>query len=244
MKSMSVLAVEPHERGDRASRARQIESHLPLVASLARRYANRGEQIEDLTQVGAIGLINAVDRFDPRRGVDFEAFAVPTIVGEIKRHLRDRASTIRVPRRDQEAAFALRRARRQLASRLARTPSPAELAAAEAIAEDDLPRAVGADRAGAPLSLSVPGADPAVDDSGYAAAEDRLALLTGLRALDPRERRALSLSYVAGLSQREVAVSLGVSQSATSRTIGRAVTKLRSALADDAARFVDNAANA
>ena len=190
-------------------------------------------------------MIEAVDRFDPQRGVDFRAFAIPTIVGEIKRHLRDRASTIRLPRREQEARLSLRRARRQTATRLERTPTWSELVATSAIHEDELARGVSAERAAAPLSLSATTeSDPAVDERGYAAGEDRALLWTGLRTLDRHERRAVALCYYHGLSQREVAAALGVSQSATSRTISRALEKLRSALAEDGAGFVGKATSA
>lgn len=243
---MGVLAAGPHAVvQQRSRRDRLIEQHLPLVVALARQYANRGERVEDLVQVGAIGLIEAVDRFDSRRGVEFRAFAIPTIVGEIKRHLRDRASTIRVPRREQEARTSLREARREIATRLERTPTWAELVATGAIREEELARGVKAERAAAPLSLSATtDADPVVDERGYAAGEDRALLWAGLRTLDRHERRAVGLCYFRGLSQREVAASLGISQSATSRTISRALGKLRSALADEAAGFVGRATSA
>jgi RNA polymerase sigma-B factor len=243
---MGVLAAGPHAVGQQRSRRdRLVEEHLPLVVVLARRYANRGERVEDLVQVGAIGLIEAADRFDPQRGVDFRAYAIPTIVGEIKRHLRDRVSTIRLPRREQEARTSLRRAHRQIATRLERTPTWSELVATSAIREDELARGVSAERAAAPLSLSATTeSDPAVDERGYAAGEDRALLWTGLRTLDRHERRVVSLCYFGGLSQREVAASLGISQSATSRTIARALGKMRSALADDGARFVGRATSA
>jgi RNA polymerase sigma-B factor len=243
---MSVLAAGPHAVGEqRSSRDRLIEDHLPLVVALARRYANRGERVEDLVQVGAIGLIEAANRFDPERGVDFRAFAIPTIVGEIKRHLRDRASTIRLPRREQEARTTLRRARGQIAARLERTPTWSELVATGAIREDELARGVSAERAAAPLSLSaVTETDPAVDERGYAAGEDRALLWAGLRKLDRYERSAVGLCYFRDLSQREVAASLGISQSATSRMIARALEKMRSALADDGAGFVGKATSA
>jgi RNA polymerase sigma-B factor len=243
---MSVLAAGPHAVGEQRSRRdRLIEEHLPLVVVLARRYANRGERVEDLVQVGAIGLIEAADRFDPDRGVDFRAFAIPTIVGEIKRHLRDRASTIRLPRREQEARTTLRRARGQIATRLERTPTWSELVATGAIREDELARGASAERAAVPLSLSA-GAetDPAVDERGYTAGEDRALLWAGLRTLDRHERRAVGLCYFRDLSQREVAASLGISQSATSRMIARALEKMRSALADDGAGFVGKATSA
>jgi RNA polymerase sigma-B factor len=243
---MSVLAAGPHAVGEQRSRRdRLIEEHLPLVVALARRYANRGERVEDLVQVGAIGLIEAADRFDPDRGVDFRAFAIPTIVGEIKRHLRDRASTIRLPRREQEARTTLRRARGQIATRLERTPTWSELVATGAIREDELARGASAERAAVPLSLSA-GAetDPAVDERGYTAGEDRALLWAGLRTLDRHERRAVGLCYFRDLSQREVAASLGISQSATSRMIARALEKMRSALVDDGAGFVGKATSA
>jgi RNA polymerase sigma-B factor len=243
---MSVLAAGPHAVGQRRSgRDRLVEANLPLVVTLARRYANRGERVEDLVQVGAIGLIQAADRFDPHRGVDFRAFAIPTIVGEIKRHLRDRASTIRLPRREQEARTSLRRARRQVATRLERTPTWSELLATNAILEDELARGLSAERATAPLSLSSSAeTDPAVDERGYAAGEDRALLWAGLQTLDRRERRAVGLCFFRGLSQREVATSLGISQSATSRMITRALEKMRSAVADDGGRFVGKATSA
>jgi len=214
----------------RAERDRLIELHLPLVTAIARRYANRGERLDDLVQVGAIGLINAVDRFDPERGIDLRVFAIPTIVGEIKRHLRDRAAVIRVPRRDQEARSELRSARNELAARLQRPPTWSELSAAVSV---DLARAVDAERAEAPLSLSVDayGPETGLDDVGLAAGEDRALVREGLSALDSREQRALVLCYFAGLSHREVAMKLGMSQSHASRVIAGALAKMRAALA-------------
>src|SRR5437763_8248688 len=141
MTFMDVLAAGPRDVGQqRSTRDRLIEEHLSLVVALARRYANRGERVEDLVQVGSIGLIEAADRFDPHRGVDFRAFAIPTISGEIKRHLRDRASTIRLPRREQEARTTLRTARRQIATHLERMPTWSELVAAGVVREDELAR--------------------------------------------------------------------------------------------------------
>ena len=243
---MGVLAAGPLPVGQQRSiRDRLVEEHLPLVVGLARRYANRGERLEDLVQVGAVGLVEAANRFDPHRGVDFRAFAIPTVVGEIKRHLRDRASTIRLPRREQEARTSLRAARRQTATRLERTPTWSELVATSAIREDELARGVSAERAAMPLSLSAAtDTDAAVDERGYAAGEDRALLWAGLQKLDRHERRAVGLCYFRGLSQREVAASLGISQSATSRTIARALEKMRSALAEDSAGFVGKATSA
>jgi RNA polymerase sigma-B factor len=243
---MGVLAAGPHDLGlARSQRDRLVEEHMQLVTTIARRYANRGERVEDLVQVGAIGLINAADRFDARRGVEFPAYAIPTIVGEIKRHLRDRASTIRLPRREQEARRSLRRARRQLGTRLERTPTWSELVRSSVICEDELARGVNAEHATTPLSLSAStDGEPAVDEIGFAAGEDRALVRAGLRTLDGRERSAVSLCYYAGLSQREIAASLGISQSAASRTIARALKKMRSAIGEDRVAFVRQATSA
>ena len=140
--------------GDLEARTRLIERQLPLVESLARRYTHRGERLEDLVQVGTIGLIKAVDRYEPARGVEFTAFAVPNILGEIKRHLRDRCGPIRVPRRYQEINARMRSTRRQLAAHLQRNPTPAELAAAANLDDGELAEAMRAEQARVPLSLT------------------------------------------------------------------------------------------
>lgn len=228
-----------------SSRERAIERHLPLVVALARRYANRGEAVEDLVQVGSIGLIKAVDRFDAGRGVDFRVFATLTIVGEIKRHLRDRTTAIRVPRREQEARLRLRRARTQLRARLERAPSWSELLAADELPDAELSRGLRAEGAATPLSLSVtPEAEPSVDEPGYAVCEDRAYLWRALRMLDARERRALALCHLSGLSQREAAACLGISQSETSRLVTRAMAKLRAAAGVEGAAIVRTATSA
>jgi RNA polymerase sigma-B factor len=232
-----------HEQGILGfDRARVIEDQLGLVTALARRFAHDREQLNDLIQVGAIGLINAVDRFDPQRGVELRAYAVPSIVGEIKRHLRDRSSTIRVPRREQEARHRLQHVRRDLARELKRAPTSAELASLAAVDPDDVARATGAERAAAPISLS-PGGDCEllVEDEGYAVGENRELVREGFQVLDARERRALCLCYFEGLSQREAAARLGISQSQASRVISGALAKMRAALAEDASMFVAEA---
>jgi RNA polymerase sigma-B factor len=223
------------QRGRRSARERAIEENLPLVTSLARHFANRGERLEDLVQVGAIALINAIDRYDARRGVDLRTYAVPTIVGEMKRHLRDHATTIRVPRRDQEARAVLRRTRRELAERLRHNPTWSELAVSSSLSDDEFVRAVKAERATTPLPLSALATweRAGAEDDGYATGEDRELLREGFAALDPRERRALSLTYFEGLSQREVARRLDISQSHVSRLVAGAVAKMRGALGAD-----------
>jgi RNA polymerase sigma-B factor len=210
------------ENGEK-QRERQIEEGLPLVRSLARRYANRGERFEDLVQVGTIGLIKAVDRFEPERGVAFAAFATPNIVGEIKRHLRDRCSAIRIPRRTQELSTRVRTARRQLASDLRRDPTPSELAAAADLAECDVAEAIHADQARAPLELD---AGSARVDDVTDAADNRVLVTSSLRSLHPRERQAVSYRYFADLNQTEIAERLGVSQTQASRLIASGLAKL------------------
>lgn len=146
---------------DRASRDRLVEELMPLVRSLARRYAGRGEPVEDLVQVGAIGLIKAIDRFDLERGVELSTYAVPTIVGEIRRHFRDRSWSVHVPRRMKELSLRVSRLVDELSSELGRAPTVAEIAAAADVEEEDVIEALETARAHTPTSLSTP-----VDASG------------------------------------------------------------------------------
>jgi RNA polymerase sigma-B factor len=216
------------ERGDLAARERLIEAYLPLVESLARRFADRGEHLEDLVQVGSIGLIKAVDRFDPTRGVGLAAFAVPNILGEIKRHLRDRSGPIRVPRRHQEVSARLRNAQRQLSARLQRSPTSSELAAAAELDDHELGEAFRAEQARVPLSLA--DAPTVSADEVFRRSEDRLLVSSGMRLLHRRERQALRYQYFADLSQDEIARRLGISQTQVSRLIASGLAKLRADL--------------
>lgn len=206
-------------------RERRIEQGLPLVRSLARRYANRGEGLEDLVQVGTIGLIKAVDRFEPERGVAFVAFATPNIVGEIKRHLRDRCGVIRVPRRSQEISTRIRTTRRQLACDLHRDPTSSELAIAADLPESDVAEAAHAEHARTPLELSDLCTTARGDDEADAV-DNRMLITTGLRSLPPRERQAVSYRFLADLNQTEVAARLGVSQTQASRLIASGLARL------------------
>jgi RNA polymerase sigma-B factor len=211
------------------ARARQIEAYLPLVRSLALRFAHRGEALDDLVQVGAIGLIKAVDRFDPARGVGLAAYATPTILGEIKRHLRDRAGLVRVPRREQETSARVRARRRELTGRLQRDPTSSELAAAAELDDSALAAALRAEEAAAPVSLAE--AAPALrDDASLRASDDRIAVSSCLRRLHRSERRALHYRYFADLSQSEVAARLGVSQTHVSRLVASGLAKIRADL--------------
>jgi RNA polymerase sigma-B factor len=224
------------ERGDVHARDQLVDHYLPLVRTLARRYGHRGEQLEDLVQVGAIGLLNAIDRFDPDRGVSFVAFAVPTVVGEMRRHFRDGTWPVRVPRRLQELRRELRGPGDELASKLARAPTAAELAREIGAPEDDVVRAFETERVRRPVSLSSPTAGDeaelltleltAADDS-VERCEDRVLVAAGLRALDGRTRRIVHLRFFEGLSQAQIAREVHLSQIHVSRLLRQALTTLR-----------------
>ena len=226
------------ETGDAGARERLIELHLPLVRALARRYANCGEQLDDLVQVGSIGLIEAIDRYDSERGSEFVRFAAPTICGEIKRHLRDRSSTVRIPRRLDELSRRLRPSSADLAARLRRAPTASELARAAGEDERDVAEALATERARTTVPLSEP-ADGAgelgkaiVVDDAFESCDDRLLLSAGFRTLDARQRRILHLRYFAGLSQAEIARELGISEMQVSRGLKAALERLRCTLAE------------
>jgi RNA polymerase sigma-B factor len=214
---------------DSAERERLIEKHLPLVKRIARRFAYSREPYEDLVQVGSIGLIKAIDRFEPARGVNLTTFAVPNIVGEIRRYLRDASAPVRVPRHQQEICTRIGRARRELTARLQRSPSASELAAAADLTDHELVDALRAEQLRRPVSLSEAGdvasAEEVLDES-----EDRLFVASGMAFLQQRERQALRLRYYHGLSQDEIGKRLGLSQTHTSRVIAAGLAKLRAEL--------------
>lgn len=226
------------ETGDPTVRERLIELHLPLVRALARRYANCGERLEDLVQVGSIGLIEAVDRFDPQRGNELAGFAAPTICGEIKRHLRDRTSTVRIPRRLADLNRRLHPRQASLAADLSRAPTLAELAHDAGVDTHEVAEALATDRARAAVPLPASGElggeleSAIVVDDAFDPSEDRLLLAAGFRTLDERQRRILHLRYFAGLSQVEIAREVGISQMQVSRLIRTSLERLRGALGD------------
>jgi RNA polymerase sigma-B factor len=223
------------ETGDLGARLRLIERHLPLVRVLARRHANRGEGYEDLVQVGSIGLIQAIDRFDPDRGADFASFAVPTIAGEIKNHLRDKTTVVRIPRRAADLNARVRREQASLTARLRRAPTLSELACALEIGEDDAADAIETERSRVTFPLTAVEADgtaatAVVDDDPFETCDDRLLLAAGFRTLDARQRRILHLRFYAGLSQAEIAREVGLSQIQVSRVIRASLDRMRGAL--------------
>ena len=187
-----------HRDGDREARDQALVELMPLVRALASRYAGRGEPLEDLVQVGALGLIKAVDRFDVDRGVEFSSYAVPTIVGEIRRHFRDKAWAMHVPRRLKELSVRLSRVLDELTTELGRSPTIAELAAATGVEEEDVIDALDSANAYSTRSLHAPFDDGdetsladklGEDDAGFAEVEDGSLVAAGLDALDERERQ-------------------------------------------------------
>jgi RNA polymerase sigma-B factor len=232
------LLVRYHEAGDLEARQRLIEQYLPLVRSLARRYANRGEQLEDLVQVGSIGLIKAIDRFDVDRGVELTTYATPNIIGEIKRHFRDKGWSIRVPRGLQELNVRLSQLIERLTVELERSPTIPELAEAAGVAEEEVLEALESGQAYATVSLSGPtggGEEGELDpleslgelEHEYEVSEDRAVLAPGLDVLDERERRIIHLRFWEGLTQSQIAQQVGISQMHVSRLIRRSLEKVR-----------------
>jgi RNA polymerase sigma-B factor len=231
-----------HESGDLEAREQLIEQYLPLVRSLARRYANRGEPLEDLVQVGSIGLIKAIDRFDVDRGVELTTYATPNIIGEIKRHFRDKGWSIRVPRGLQELNVRLSAILERLTVELERSPTIPELAEAADASEEDVLEALESSQAYTTVSLSAPGGsgedgelDPLESlgelEHEYEVSEDRAVLAPGLDILDERERRIVYLRFWEGLTQSQIAAQVGISQMHVSRLIRRALEKVREEIA-------------
>ena len=233
-----------HERGDLRARERLVEDNLPLVRAIARRYAGRGEALDDLVQVGAIGLIKAIDRFDLGRGVELTTYATPNIIGEIKRHFRDRAWAVRVPRGLQELNLQLSRLIEQLTVQLGRSPTIGELARAAGTGEEEVVEAIESGRAYSSLSLSAGPAgggedefDPlellGVEERRYETCEDRALLAPGFRTLAQRERRILLLRFFEGLTQSQIAQRIGISQMHVSRLIRRSLGRLQEEIAGE-----------
>jgi RNA polymerase sigma-B factor len=228
-----------HERGDLAARDKLVEANLPLARAIARRYAGRGEQLDDLVQVASIGLIKAIDRFDLERGVFFRTYAVPTIVGEIKRHFRDRAWAVHVPRRLKELNQQLSSLIRDMSAQLERSPTIAELAEAAGIEEEEVLEAIESGRAYTAESLSAPADEGSELDrmqtlgaveQAFERTDDQHLLTTGLEALGARERRIIQLRFYDGLTQTQIANELGISQMHVSRLIRRALETMREEL--------------
>ena len=220
-------------------RNRLVRMHLPLVEHLARRFRNRGEPLDDLTQVATIGLIKSVDRFDPERGVEFSTYATPTVVGEIKRHFRDKGWAVRVPRRLQELRLSLTTATAELSQRHGRSPTVHELAEKLGISEEEVLEGLESANAYSTLSLDVPDTDdesPAVADTlgaydeALEGVEYRESLKPLLEDLPPREKRILLLRFFGNMTQSQIAQEVGISQMHVSRLLARTLAQLREKL--------------
>jgi RNA polymerase sigma-B factor len=228
-----------HEGGDPSAREVLVERHLPLVRSLARRYAGRGESLEDIEQVGAIGLIKAIDRYELSREVALTTYATPNVVGEIKRHFRDKGWAIRVPRALQELNGKMGPTIERLTSKLGRSPSIAEIAAEFETSTEQVLEALEAGSAYAPLSLSAgPSGDDEIDpmetigadDEEFDRTDDRTSLEPALAALPEREREILRMRFEEGLTQTQIADKVGISQMHVSRLIRRSLDRMRTQL--------------
>ena len=242
----TIALISPYgERGGRVSsrhrplaagsRERLIESHLPLAKSVAKRYAGRGVDLDDLVQVGAVGLIKAADRFDASRGVAFSTFAEPTIEGEIRHHLRDRSAPVRIPRELQRLGKRLRRRQGEMAAQLGRDPTLSELADAVEADVGDVERALAAEHAreSVELSPSENAGGATVEIEPFAGSVERLLLAEHMNVLDARERRIVYLRFHADLTERQIARELEISQAHVSRLLTGALSKLQTQLAAD-----------
>lgn len=241
---LRLLAELPADDPRRAeTRDRLVTLHLPLVEHLANRFRNRGEPHDDLLQVATIGLIKAVDRYDPDRGVEFSTFATPTILGEIKRWFRDKGWAVRVPRRLQELRLSLSMATGILTQTLGRSPTIAELATYLGTTSEAVLEGLESSNAYSALSLDAPdqanGDGPAGLDSlgqvdkALEEVENRETLRPLLARLTERERRIILLRFFAGMTQSEIAGQIGISQMHVSRLLSRTLAKLRHAMLNE-----------
>ncbi|HLK46147.1 MAG TPA: SigB/SigF/SigG family RNA polymerase sigma factor [Acidimicrobiales bacterium] len=221
---------------DQRLRDELITIHVGLVEQLAKRFANRSEPLDDLVQAGSIGLIKAVEGFDPDLGFEFAAYATKTIVGELKRHFRDKGWSVRAPRRVQELYLNLGQIVEELSQRLGRSPTVRELATETGVSEDAVLEALEAGHAYRSTSLDSPGPEGetlgnrlGTDDLEFDKAEDRAVLLPHLAALPARERLILKLRFVDDLTQSEIAARVGLSQMHVSRLLARSLAMLHDA---------------
>ena len=218
-------------------RAALIERHLPLVTFMARKFADRGEPLDDLIQVGTIGLIKAIDRFEISKGFEFSTFATPTIVGEIKRHFRDKTWAVRVPRRLQELGASVTKATNELTQKLDRSPTPKEIAKHLGITVDEVAEALESNSAYSTISLDITsdtstsiGDSFGALDEALEGVEYRESLKPLLAQLEDREKRILQMRFFENLSQSQIATELGISQMHVSRILNKVLSHLREGL--------------
>ena len=234
----AALAPDDPRRG--SLRDELVRAHLPVARNIARRFERRGEPLEDLVQVATVGLINAVDRYDPAVGSAFLPFAVPTIVGEVRRYFRDSSWAVRVPRRLKELHLSVAAASNELAQRLGRAPRPSELAEHLNVPQEDVFEALAAGAGHHGSSLDELAAEQnqarlGVEDTDLLGVDDREALRPLLAELPDRERRIIVLRFYREMSQADIARRVGVSQMHVSRLLARTLGQLRDALGEDSA---------
>jgi RNA polymerase sigma-B factor len=227
-----------HRLGDPAARDALVARFLPLARQLARRYQRTGEPLDDLVQVASLGLLKAIDRFDPDRATAFSSFAVPTILGELKRYFRDKGWSVRVPRDLQELAVRVDRLGEELARELGRAPTPTEMSERLGVSTEQVLEAREAAGAYRAISLERPRAEDEEggdayaevvggDDPGFRLAEDAATVQRLMRVLTDREREVLRLRFVEDLTQSEIGERVGVSQMHVSRLIRQSIARLR-----------------
>jgi len=226
-----------HASGDPAAREALVQRFLPLARQLARRYQRGSEPLDDLVQVASLGLLKAIDRFEPTRSTAFSSFAVPTILGELKRHFRDRGWSVRVPRDLQELAVRVERVSDDMARGLGRAPTPDEMAAHMSVTVEQVLEAREAAGAYRAISLDRPNEDDeegdgmadrmGVEDPGFGLAEDAATVERLMSVLSDREREVLRLRFEEDLTQSDIGARVGVSQMHVSRLIRQAVARLR-----------------
>jgi RNA polymerase sigma-B factor len=231
---LSEMFVEFAHSGDPGLRSELVEAHIGLAHHLARKFVYRGEPYDDLVQVGSLALIKAVDRFDPGRGVEFTTFASKTILGELKRHFRDKGWAIRAPRRLQELYLELNQSVASLSQDLGRSPTIAELAADTGAPEEQVLEALEAGQSYRSTSLDSTDFDDeglgsrlGAEARGMGTVELRAILEPHVRALPEREQTILWFRFVVGLTQSEIASELGISQMHVSRLLAHSLTTLR-----------------
>jgi RNA polymerase sigma-B factor len=234
------LWVEFVRTRDRGLRDRLVSENIGLARRLAHRFAHRGQSYDDLAQVASIALINAVDRYDPGRNVAFSTFATGTIIGELKRHFRDRGWAVRAPRRVQELYLELGALSETLGHRLGRSPTVAELAGAAGCSEEAIMEAMEAGQGYRSASLDATGAGSvnledrlSTEDSGASMVEERSVLEPALAALPERSRQIVRLRFIDGLTQSEIASRVGISQMHVSRLLAASLDQLREAFRYD-----------
>ena len=242
-RSAELFSVLRDDEASSAVRSMARDDLVSLVEHCARRFRNRGEPFEDLVQVGTIGLIKAVDRFETDRGVEFSTYATPTVIGEIKRHFRDKGWAIRVPRRLQELRMQIGSATGELTQKLGRSPTPRELAEVIGCTVEEIMEGIESSHAYATLSLDATDdnddgppamlATLGVEDANIEHVEVRESIKPLLEGLGEREKRILLLRFFKNMTQSQIAEEIGVSQMHVSRLLTRTLTQLRTSLEAD-----------